>query len=256
MPRTPANRPYHWLAQYYERLFSVSRAPLDLQREHVLGPILPQVTSACDLACGPATTALDFARRGIQTFAVDLSPQMCRAARENARRARLPVRVFRGDMRSFRLPRPVDLVTCEGDALNHVPHKDDLPNVARAVAHALRPGGWFYFDVNNRAGFRAYWTGTVWLERPGVVAVMRNGNVASSDHAWSDVEWFIRDGRVWRRRRERVDEVCWSVAEIRRALRDAGFDRVRRWDAAPFFKSSLPFPPGCRSVYLARKSRP
>ena len=121
------------------------------------------------------------------------------------------------------------------------------------MARALRPGGWFYFDVNNRAGFKSYWKGVMWNERPGVVMVMRNGNDAPNDKAWADIEWFIRSARgLWHRRRERVQEVCWSAKEIRTLLKKTGFDRVRAWDAAPFFKSPL-ITPGCRTLYLARK---
>ncbi len=51
------------------------------------------------------------------------------------------------------MPEPGDLVSCEFDALNHVPRKADLALVAKAVARALRPGGHFCFDVNNRLSF-------------------------------------------------------------------------------------------------------
>ena len=61
------------------------------------------VESACDLACGTGTTALLLARRGIRMFGVDLSPAMCRLARQKARHAGLPLVVLQADMRSFRL---------------------------------------------------------------------------------------------------------------------------------------------------------
>jgi len=257
-------RPYRWLAQYYDELFSSFRAPIDAARQRVLGPILPHVETACDLACGTGTTALMLARKGIKMYAVDLSPLMCRLAREKAARARLPLRVLRADMRSFRLPQAVDLITCEYDALNHVPRRADLRRVAKAVVQALRPGGRFFFDVNNSLGFERYWSGTVWFERPGLAVVMRNGHNRQADRAWSDIEWFIQDGSSWRRHHERVEEVCWSSSEIRRTLREAGFDQVRAWDSAPFFlgrpnplgnKAGPLIRPGCRTVYLARKSR-
>ena len=254
MARTSINRPYRWLAQYYDQLFSSFRSPMDVARQRLLGRILPRVASACDLACGTGTTALALARRGIKMFAVDLSPVMCRLAREKARRARLPLRVLCADMRKFRLPETVDLITCEYDALNHVPRKADLRSVAKAVARALRPGGYFFFDVNNRLGFERYWSGALWLDKPGVVLVMRNGQDCRHDRAWCDIEWFIREGNLWRRRHERVDEVCWSYDEIRRTLHEAGFDRLRAWDAAPFFKDVPLIRPGCRTVYLARKA--
>lgn len=248
-------RPYNWLARYYDPLFAAYRGPMDEAREKLLGGLLPEVESACDLACGTGTTAVALARRGIRMYGVDLSPVMCRLAREKAKKARVRVRVSRGDMRTFRLPETVDLITCEYDALNHVPAKEDLKLVANAVARALRPGGRFLFDVNNRLGFKSYWNLTMWVERPGVVLVMRNGEDHMHDRAWCDVEWFIRDGPSWKRRRERVEEVCWSEKEIRSALRGAGFDRVRAWDAAPFFRADPLIQRGCRTVYLARKAQ-
>jgi SAM-dependent methyltransferase len=255
MPRGSIIRPYRWLAQYYDEFFSPFRTPIDAARERVLGRILPHVETACDLACGTGTTALMLARKGIKMYAVDLSPVMCRLAREKAGRARLSVRVLRADMRSFRLPESVDLVTCEYDALNHVPRRADLRMVAKAVERALRPGGHFFFDVNNSRGFERYWTGTVWLEKPGVAVVMRSGHSRQADRVWSDIEWFIRDGSCWRRRHERVEEVCWDSDEIRRIFQEAGFDRLRAWDAAPFFKDNPLIGPGCRTIYLAHKSR-
>jgi SAM-dependent methyltransferase len=248
-------RPYRWLAQYYDALFSSFRYPIDAARERVLDRILPDVETACDLACGTGTTALILARKGINVYAVDLSALMCRLARAKAARAHLPVHVLRADMRSFRLPEAVDLITCEYDALNHVPRRADLRMVVRAVERALRPGGHFFFDVNNSLGFERCWSGTVWIEKPSVVLVMRNGHNRQADRAWSDIEWFVRDGRCWRRRRERVEEVCWDSDEIRRVLRETGFDKLRAWDATPFFKDNPLIGPGCRTVYLARKSR-
>jgi len=200
MPGATASRPYRWLAQYYDRLFTFHLSWAEAARRRVLGPILPRLESACDLACGTGTTALALAGKGIKMYAVDLSPVMCRLARAKARRARVPLRVLRADMREFRLPEPVDLVSCEFDALNHVPRKSDLALVAKAVARALRPGGYFYFDVNNRLAFERIWPRTWWIEKPGVAIVMRGGYDRRRDRAWSDVEWFIREGSCWRRR--------------------------------------------------------
>jgi SAM-dependent methyltransferase len=248
-------RPYRWLAQYYDELFSSFRVPINVARQHILGRILPHVATACDLACGTGTTALILARKGINMYAVDLSPLMCRLAREKADRAGLPVRVLQADMRSFLLPETVDLITCECDALNHIPHRADLGMVAKAVGRALRPDGHFFFDVNNSRGFKRYWSSTVWFEKPGVAVAMRNGHNRQASRAWSDIDWFIPDGNSWRRHHERVEEVCWSSSEIRRTLRAAGFDQVRAWDCTPFFKSNPLIRPGCRTVYLARKFR-
>ena len=214
------------------------------------------VESACDLACGTGTTALLLARQGIQMYGVDLSPAMCRLAREKTRRVGLPLRVMAGDMRHFRLPEPVDLILCEFDALNHVARKSDLALVARAVARALRPGGHFYFDVNNRMAFETIWPGTWWVEKPGVALVMHGGYDRPRDRGWTHLEWFLRDGTCWRRRRERFEQVAWTGGEMKDPLRKAGFDKIGAFDATPFFTGDPRIRPGCRTFYLARKPHP
>jgi SAM-dependent methyltransferase len=243
---------YRWLAKYYDHLFEFRR-PFAAARKVIIGPLLPNVESACDLACGTGTLAILLAKRGIRTFAVDLSPEMCRITREKARRAALPIRVLRADMRDFSLPEPVDLITSEFDALNHVPRKSDLRRVLTSVAAALQPGGHFVFDVNNRLSFERVWPNTWLIDKDPVAMVMHGGHKRGTDKAWSDVEWFVRSGRSWKRHHEHVEEVCWSAAEIRRELARAGFDRVRRWDAAPFFNDVFTRP-GCRTFWRARKA--
>jgi SAM-dependent methyltransferase len=247
--------PYKQLATYYDRAFEIHRSWIDPAHVQILGEILKRTAAACDIACGTGTTAVALARRGIRMFAVDASPAMCRLARQKARRVGVGVRVLHADMRSFRLPETVDLVTCEFDALNHVPRKADLDRVAHAAARALRPGGYFFFDVNNRLAFEKVWPSTWWQEWPGVVLVMHGGYDRRRDKGWTNAEWFIRKGKCWRRIRERVEEVAWTSAEIRRGLRRAGFGAIRAWDEAPFVQGEWKISPGFRTIYLARKAR-
>lgn len=254
MPEPALNRPYRWLAEYYDQFFTFHLPWFEQARQTVLRRILPGVASACDLACGTGTTALHLMRAGIRMYGVDLSPAMCRLAREKARRQRLPLHVIHGDMRDFRLPEPVDLILCEFDALNHVAEKTDLARVVRAVSRALRPGGHFYFDVNNRLAFQVVWPGAWFTEKPSVALVMHGGYDRTRDRGVSEVEWFLREGRLWRRHHEHIEQVAWTAAEIRQALRAGGFDRVRAYDAAPFFVGDPKIRPSCRTFYLARKS--
>jgi hypothetical protein len=82
---------------------------------------------------------------------------------------------------------------------------------------------------------------------------MHGGYDPARDKGWTNAEWFFRHGRHWVRRRERVEQVSWSPPEIRAVLRAAGFDRIRAWDAAPFFAAGPHVLPGCRTVYRARR---
>lgn len=251
-PNLTHRLPYRWLAQYYDVVFTPFRTPIVRARDRILGKILPGIGTACDLACGTGTTAIELASIGIEVFAVDGSPEMCRQARRKAKREGVPLRVIQADMCDFRLPGAVDLITCEYDAVNHVPKKSDLGKVLRSAARALKPGGYFYFDVNNRLAFELVWPGIFWIERPGVALCIRNTGDPSRDRAWSEIDWFIRSGKSWKRHQERVDEVCWRSEVIERTLQAAGFDSIHQWDAAPFFRGTPEVKPGCRTVWLAR----
>jgi hypothetical protein len=140
--------------------------------------------------------------------------------------------------------------------LNHVPRKSDLARVAQSAAGALRPGGYFYFDVNNRVHLEKNWPSTWWIEKPGVVMVMRGSYDRRRAKCCEDVEWFIRKAGCWRRFREHVEEVWWTASEMRHALRTAGFGPIRVWDATLFARGNPYLRAGCRTIYLAQKGNP
>lgn len=252
MTGASTSRTYTLLARYYDEFFTFHLEWYREARRRLLGEALPKVRVACDLACGTGTTALELARGGIKVYGVDFSPTMCRLARTKVRRVGANVTIISGDMRTFRLPELVDLITCEFDALNHVPRKSDLARVAHAVAPALRPGGYFYFDVNNRLAFQKIWPGTSWFEKPGVVMVMRGGYDQRRDKGSTDVEWFIRR-KGWRRFREHVEQVAWTQREVVQTLRSAGFSRIRAHDAIGIFRGDPRIRPGCRTFYIAQR---
>jgi SAM-dependent methyltransferase len=246
--------PYRLLARYYDDFFTFHRDGYRHARERLLGTILPHISSACDLACGTGVTAIEFARRGINVFALDLSPVMCRLTRQKAAHAGITLHVLRSDMRNFRLPEAVDLITCEFDALNQLPHPRDLGPVVRAAARALRAGGYFYFDVNSRKAFEKLWGGTWRVEKPGIVLILWGGYDRHRDRGWTNAEWFVRKAKLWQRVQERVEEVYWSPRAIRQCLREAGFSKIRTYDSTSFFRNPWKAEPGCRTFYLAQKA--
>ncbi|MGH7867990.1 MAG: hypothetical protein ACREP9_10280 [Candidatus Dormibacteraceae bacterium] len=117
----------------------------------------------------------------------------------------------------------------------------------------MRPGGYFYFDVNNRMAFQKIWPGTWETETPAVKLIMTGGYDRARDRGWTDVKWLARTGNPWRQIRERVEQVSWTAKEIRKALHDAGFGKIRAWDATLFFLGDARIRPGCRTFYLAQK---
>ena len=248
------SRPYNLLAKFYDQVMVDHPMLFRRVRRAMLKDILPRIESVCDLGCGSGEAALDYAAQGLEVFAVDHSPQQCRNVRNKARMEDLPIRVIRADMRSFRLPKPVDLITCEFDALNHLPRHSDLARTLRAVTRALRPGGWFYFDVNTRRAFEEIWTTTSWVQTEEFKLAIHGDFDAARMKAVLNLDWFLPENGRWRHRKETLNEVCWTPAQIRAALKVAGLVRVRTQDGAPHFRGWDWERPGCRTFYLARKS--
>lgn len=102
--------------------------------------------SAMDLGCGTGILCDILQRSGIEAWGTDLSESMIRVAREN-----FPQLHFEeADMTVYRPDRQFDLVTCTGDALNHILDLASVEAIFRNVYSYLAPGGYFLFDLLNR----------------------------------------------------------------------------------------------------------
>ncbi|WP_027718362.1 class I SAM-dependent DNA methyltransferase [Desulfovirgula thermocuniculi] len=143
-------KPYERLARIYDLLV----AGVDYEEwAEYLQKILRRFghcpRTVLDLACGTGNLTLPLARRGYRVLGLDISPAMISAARKKAAQLGLDVEFLVGDMRSFELKEPVDLVTCFHDGINYLPGYRDLVRTFRRVYENLNPGGLFIFDANN-----------------------------------------------------------------------------------------------------------
>ena len=262
--RNETRRPpsYEAVGQFYDDIWGELPRAWVAARSRLLAPVLSEVRRVCDLGCGSGDTAMDFARRGLKVFALDFSREMCRMTREKARAEHLDVTVGRADMRTFRLPVPVDLITSEWGVINHLPRRADLLRTFRSVARALRPGGYFYFDLHQRKVYEEQWAGTDVGEgvtkdggRPFFV-IQRGGFDQGRGAGWTEITVFVQKaGGLWERRGERVEEIFWPHGEIARDLRLAGFQLLGLFNFAS--SESAPSPKkvagALRTMYLARK---
>ncbi len=96
-----------------------------------------------DLACGTGILCRILHRRGIRARGMDLSPGMIAIARESCPEIAYDV----ADMVTYRPDQQFDLVTCTGDALNHIPDLGDIRSIFANIHSCLAPGGWLVFDI-------------------------------------------------------------------------------------------------------------
>jgi SAM-dependent methyltransferase len=178
-------------------------------------------TTMADLACGTGTLALLMARRGWRVTGVDASAGMIERAEAKAAPLRLPVSFLRQDMRSFRLPGEVNMVTSFFDSLNHILSPGDLAGVFRRVHAALRPGGWFVFDMNNELCFSLLWTKSELVTHDDFLLELENSYDRGAGLAECRVTLTDRTGEQ-AQQVEIVRERLYTAPVVREALEGAG----------------------------------
>lgn len=109
-------------------------------REHQI-----TVRTSLDLACGTGVLCEILHRNGIQASGMDFSEGMIEIARSSNPSIEYEV----ADMISYRPNKQFDLVTCTGDALNHILDLNDVEQIFKNVFGYLVTGGWFIFDLLN-----------------------------------------------------------------------------------------------------------
>ena len=103
------------------------------------------VKNALDLACGTGVLCEILKQHGIDASGMDFSAGMIEIARERDPSIHYDV----ADMITFRPEKQFDLVTCTGDAINHIPDPDDIEKIFQNVYTYTAPGGYFVFDILN-----------------------------------------------------------------------------------------------------------
>lgn len=123
---------------YYPEVFG--QQLLEWLRRH---EIYPQ--TSLDLACGTGVLCEILQKSGIQASGMDLSEGMI----EIARAGNLDISYDVADMVTYDPGRQFDLVTCTGDALNHIPDLADVERIFQNVYAFTQEGGYFVFDILN-----------------------------------------------------------------------------------------------------------
>ena len=101
------------------------------------------VRTALDLACGTGVLCRILKKAGIESRGMDFSSGMIDIARQES--PEIPYDV--ADMILYRPDAQFDLVTCTGDALNHIPDLSDVEKIFANIHAYLAPGGYFVFDL-------------------------------------------------------------------------------------------------------------
>lgn len=103
------------------------------------------VKTSMDLACGTGVLCEILHAQGIEAAGMDFSAGMIDIARERNSEIHYDV----ADMITYCPDKQFDLVTCTGDAINHISDLGNVEKIFENVYAYMRPGAYFIFDVLN-----------------------------------------------------------------------------------------------------------
>ena len=182
--------------------------------------------TAADLACGTGSTTKILARMGYQVTAVDLSEDMLTEAMDKCAELENLPRFVHQSLQQLHLPRGVDMAVCFLDSLDYILDPADCAEAIRRIYRALNPGGIFIFDVNTPEKLRAM-DGQVFLDEDEDVYCVWRGEFDDQTNICSyGMDLFQRQGDVWVRSFEEHQEYAYSIEELTKYLKDAGFTRI------------------------------
>jgi len=237
--------PFSW---FYERYWCEEVPPaIFTVIERLLLPELKLESRILDLCCGTGYTVARLEKKGYRVTGLDGSQEMLRIAQGNAQRSGFVL----ADARFFDLPDSFEAVLSTFDSLNHLMTLAELEAVILNVHKALVPGGLFLFDMNMESGFLSHWAEYFSIVERDEVCVLRGQYDREAKTGRYDITMFRCRNGSWHRSEAIIMEKCYSMREIRGALRRAGFTSFASFDAERDL--GLEDHTG-RKFFLARKS--
>jgi ubiquinone/menaquinone biosynthesis C-methylase UbiE len=211
--------PYRQWVQYIRRILS----KFDFEPKDVL-----------DVACGTGSVEKYLVKKGYKVTGIDISPNMIKTAQNKAVDQEMKdVQYLVMDAAEMTFCNEFDLAISLFDSINYVLSSKSVQDIFKCTYKALRPGGFFIFDLNSEYA----------LEQNLFTQNNYDDEMATVKHQWNskynkktriatvEMFFYLPDGRVFKeihkeRAHQHIDIIHW--------LKDAGFQFVDAYDAYSF----------------------
>lgn len=204
-----------------------------------------------DLACGTGSLSVLFAKKGAEVIGVDASGEMLCKAQQKAAEEGVSVLFLRQKMQRLDLYGTIDAAVCTLDSINHLLRAEEVKETFQRVSLFLNPGGVFLFDVNTvRKHRKTLANHTFVYETPQVFCAWQNELFPENDIVRITLDFFERDGALYRRRHEAFEERAYEIEQLETWLREAGLEPVSRYSG---FSQNPGLPTDDRILFAARK---
>ena len=177
-----------------------------------------KVEKSLDLGCGTGVLCEILHAQGIESCGMDFSEGMIEIAKQRNPEIFYEV----ADMVQYRPDKKFDLVTCTGDALNHIMDLKDVAQIFQNIYGYLNEGGYFIFDILSEK--EVPMAEPIDLDFSDEVKAQFMVTHDAEGHINLKTTVFETDGQQFE---ENIKETVHDEKEICRLLKENGFQIVK-----------------------------
>jgi SAM-dependent methyltransferase len=217
--------------KFYDLFGEKDDAPFYVELAHGHGD------RALEIGVGTARLAIQLARAGIETWGIDNSQHMLRAAKTNLEKeppeVRSRVHLRLADTRDFDLGEEFGLVYFPSYSFDHILERDDQIKALQAIRRHIALGGVYAFELAHVPELKAD-SGWFVEKRPlgvdGMVVRTGHHNTRPEERIMTVSLWYelYEDGRMLERYFDGGDVYVHSPEGIRELLGETGYE-IEAW---------------------------
>lgn len=189
-----------------------------------------------DLACGTGNLTIPLANRGYDMIGIDKSADMLSIAREKC--TSNDVLFLNQDMTKLDLYGTADAFLCMIDGINYILNPHSLLKMFSRVKRCfLNPGGIFIFDISSEYKLSQIIGSNTFIHNDDKnFYTWENRFLKNLKISDMYLNFFVKEGKLYRRFSERHLQRAYSADEIKSILTKAGFSKITLYDGFTYKK--------------------
>lgn len=219
-----------WFARenFWEEMYPFLFPPERFQRAGEEAELILELSTKkegrlLDLACGPGRHSVEFARRGLKTTGVDISPYLLERARQYAGEEGLTVEWVQEDMRDFRREESFDLIVNLFTSFGYFSDPGEDRQVLENIFSSLKPGGCAILDLSGKEIIARNFNSTDSFELKDGTTLIERRKILPG---WEQIQnrWTLLQGE--KATHYDFSLRLYSARELEALLQKTGFSRI------------------------------
>lgn len=224
---------YNIFAKYYDELMANVdyEGILSFIDKAVKGYKLNGNNILVDIACGTGTICEHMSELGYDVIGIDFSEDMLSCAYEKKLESGNNIQYICQDMRNIDLYGTAGVFICVLDSINHLGGFEDVCELIERVSMFIENGGVLIFDMNTPYKHREVLGDNVFVYETGnVYCVWENSFYEEDNEVEISLNFFEREGNIYRRYVEIFSERAYDINRIDDVLKRSGFEIIGHYD--------------------------